>query len=649
MKKICASGIYVFMALCINPLSHAMQSKKLEPQKLTGGFSVEWQPTNFINTDTSIKFIFIAHSLSVQNPLGIVSGIHLIANYNISLVKSGSNYTINVLLNGNSISATHELKPYQFTLISNQIEFLMSTNPTSSKYVTNITEKTSDMKNLYNALASLVNTIFVKDPAIVITPLSSKPNIIKKQQQMAVEEHALKSISDQPETSKKMVEGPIPRVINTPVVEPIVPVEPENIYIPIELVEPTQHSIIPTKIQPLQAEGHASKSISDQPKFPKLSTLKGQKETVPTSYEENPTIVLPNVPVETESEEYMHRPIELALPSLTISEPSYTTRIVAPKQRAEIIAAPQRLPVVASKIKEPEILKNETLERYQGIARERGEQKTGRSFYTSLAKYVGAGALTGTVVGALAGAKKLEAPVVGGTWGLLYGLRQEYLAASPGWKAQMEKLNPDNISDRTVSISGKTYLLAKGFDAIEAAGYSPHVRMSGDGKHYEIYLMPSDTHLVDFFLDITNFLNTVPDLKKTIAFVALRPTPRIYDTNAITSVFSRQVLPRIIICFRKGAFKISQPSILKNMIQWINRFITNKTQYIVQPSGYPPRYSEEITNIIYIGFGSGDYKKLHPNEFKRHTKTTWYGRTVSEDNDMAYPEDMEELKMTVPQ
>jgi hypothetical protein len=302
-----------------------------------------------------------------------------------------------------------------------------------------------------------------------------------------------------------------------------------------------------------------------------------------------------------------------------------------------------------------EIPENETLKRYQGFATTRGEQKTGRSLYTSLAKYFGAGVLAG----ALVSGKKLDAPVAVGALGLLYGLRQESLAASPGWKEQIAKLNSDNISDKTVSIGGKTYLLAKGFDKIESAGYgfgflntpnSPSsYYMTGDGNHYEIYLMPDDTRLVDLFLDITNLLNAMSDdVKQKIAFIALRPTPRVYDTNAITSLFSRQVLPRIVICFKSEQSKKQD---VEMVIRPIKNFIDSLVKANkVQTSGYHPRYSAKITDtddIIYVGFGSGDYKKLpyRSDEFERKGPPLWRAY-----DDMAYQKGREqELKMTVPQ
>jgi hypothetical protein len=192
----------------------------------------------------------------------------------------------------------------------------------------------------------------------------------------------------------------------------------------------------------------------------------------------------------------------------------------------------------------------------------------------------------------------------------------------------------------TVTIGGQEYKLSKDFNDIEAAGYGTD--KIGDGQHFEIYLMPDGLHLIPLFKAVESLLVGNFDLTNAMAFVALRPTNLIYDSEGLMSRFSRQVLPRIVIGFKSlpgtatNDEKIARRNEVEEFVNKISKLIISELTFSsMKPFGYHPRNSEKLTDYIYYGFGSPDFKIKNTKGFERHT--TW-GGIRSADNDMALPE-----------
>jgi hypothetical protein len=307
------------------------------------------------------------------------------------------------------------------------------------------------------------------------------------------------------------------------------------------------------------------------------------------------------------------------------------------------------------------------------------EQERNRGLqYNRIFKYAGAGALAGwilsmadeaktylgmqpTLSGSQRAAGIAAAGAVGAAGAGLSLLRQYIFQAPAGFAEQLNLLNDKNISKKTVFIGGKEYLLALGLDKLEEAGYStgkkgPH----GNGQHYEIYVSPDQAHLVHLFLAIlTELSTTYSALRDSIAFIALRPTPRVYNDSSFTGFFSREVLPHIVICL-KSITDIGRATIVaRDISQLICRLTTQVASsfqgrlypklHNMVPSGYQPRNSQTVTrrwredkdkkttDYTFAGFGSPDYKKYHKDDFERHYN--WYGMPTADD--MAYPKKRE--------
>ena len=146
------------------------------------------------------------------------------------------------------------------------------------------------------------------------------------------------------------------------------------------------------------------------------------------------------------------------------------------------------------------------------------------------------------------------------------------------------------------------------------------------------YIMPNDSYLVKAFESITKALHDTKEANE-IAFVAIRPTPKI-DNDA------KQILPRIAIVLKQNTDKNTAEKILKIA------YNTLKTIAFITPSGYWPRYSEQVTvyddawtpvtenlkKMFFIGIGNTDFKSLHTEQFGRKK---FLG--ITKQGDMAYP------------
>jgi hypothetical protein len=297
----------------------------------------------------------------------------------------------------------------------------------------------------------------------------------------------------------------------------------------------------------------------------------------------------------------------------------------------------------------------EALKKYQKKATEKELQRREGPSYGSMLKSVGAGASLGLVpmVASLVGEEvafahynreMLKSTPALATAGALAGLAYTYgkhhiFKTPPGWEAQLKSLNATNTSPNSVSILENTYILAKDFDAIGAAGYNDNDNKIAGSRHYEIYLMPAHQFLFELFTDIRRKLLFLKDksLKDTIAFIALRPTPRVYDTYNLTDLLSRKVLPRIVIAFKSSVPLEEQKKAAENLILLIRS--TRWRQ--MESSGYQPWGSKKITDLIFAGLGSLNYKKLHPAVFKAQPTLfnvrTWLNAVWSSKGEMAYP------------
>jgi hypothetical protein len=228
-------------------------------------------------------------------------------------------------------------------------------------------------------------------------------------------------------------------------------------------------------------------------------------------------------------------------------------------------------------------------------------------------------------------------------------LKQYIFQAPVGFAEQLKKLNADNISQEALKIGGKDYLLARVFDNLDAAGYKDdwvYIQQHGYNQHYEIYFMPDDAHLIDLFLTIIKYLNE-SEFKDRIAFVALRPTPRIYNDYSVIGILSRQVLPRIIICLKGSGGIPTHKPIAQNIINAINNLIRSDQQFKrMKSEGYQPWGSQKLTPFISTGLGSLDYKRSHLHEFQ--APRSWRTLYLSI-GDMAYPSGREkDLRLESP-
>jgi hypothetical protein len=217
----------------------------------------------------------------------------------------------------------------------------------------------------------------------------------------------------------------------------------------------------------------------------------------------------------------------------------------------------------------------------------------------------------------------------GAAVGGLHLLRQYLFQAPAGFAEQLKKLDGNSISDKIVEIGGKRYVLARAFDDLTQTGYGEGSGQTyDDNRHYEIYLMPDDPHLVGLFLAVIKMINeSAGDLKDAIAFIALRPTPRVYNDYSLTSILWRtqQVLPRIVICLKNSKNKAFKTEAQK-LINAINALISREFT-LMKPRRYQPWGSQQLTPFISAGYCNLNYKKKNPKQFQ----AGWFS------GDMAYP------------
>ncbi len=226
-------------------------------------------------------------------------------------------------------------------------------------------------------------------------------------------------------------------------------------------------------------------------------------------------------------------------------------------------------------------------------------------------------------------------------------LQEFYSIKAPlNFAGLLQDLRPLLDPTKSIFIGGKEYMVAKEFNDITHTGYlrknitlTAAYTAENNTSHsltthnqYEIYLMPDDSNLVYTFGEITQVLHNEL-AAENIAFIAIRPTPNPNND-------AKQILPRIVIVLKHHASTANAEQILKITYKAL------KKEANIKPSGYWPRYSEEIIfddnawtpitenlkRIFYIGMGNTDFKSLHPENFERKK---FLG--ITRHGDMAYP------------
>ena len=173
----------------------------------------------------------------------------------------------------------------------------------------------------------------------------------------------------------------------------------------------------------------------------------------------------------------------------------------------------------------------------------------------------------------------------------------------------------------------KQYFLLKGFEDTKHAF---------ENDHYELYLMPDDTHLYDTVDALINFLKKFYEtyyksLKDVIAFIAVRPTPGITK-----SPFDNKPMPRIIVGFKPNTYKdeysgklyTEKRSEFQSPIYHLNKKVAIKKFGCLGI----PRYSKEFErSCIFWAYGSADFKDSAA------------GRKIYKSSNMVYPTENLEL------
>jgi hypothetical protein len=233
---------------------------------------------------------------------------------------------------------------------------------------------------------------------------------------------------------------------------------------------------------------------------------------------------------------------------------------------------------------------------------------------------------------------------LGGVAGLLYNVRSEYLAADPGWAEQLGKLNATNISDTIIRSNGKDYITAQDFNNLEA----PHFHSTVGGAldwhaGYEFHLMTMPLHQIGLFLHLQNAAKVTLFVKDLIAIIAVRPSPRIYDTSGIKGrLFAgklNDILARIII-FLKTDLNKDQAQIVARWIYYqIQGYAQAKNIEItdLNPNGYWPSYTQELTpvsHVLFARYNSITYAKM---QAKQRSEFAYKSYFFTANDDLAYP------------
>jgi hypothetical protein len=139
--------------------------------------------------------------------------------------------------------------------------------------------------------------------------------------------------------------------------------------------------------------------------------------------------------------------------------------------------------------------------------------------------------------------------LTGAALGAASSLYNQYRAATPGWKEQLNILKKRiDLSGPVVEVDGKTYLVSKKFNNTNNIN-NPKMRKN------QIYLMPTDEHLGDVFDTIINqWSGQVIVQQETgpedIEAVIVRAAPGVPSTG--WRFINKRILPRIIVQVKEG-------------------------------------------------------------------------------------------------
>lgn len=226
-----------------------------------------------------------------------------------------------------------------------------------------------------------------------------------------------------------------------------------------------------------------------------------------------------------------------------------------------------------------------------------------------------------------------------------------------GWSRQMELLtrNPGLVDQNTILLAGvptnkvnkdleskyqKPHILWRLFDsnakfvrkAYLLSSVFNNIENADKGNHYEIYLMPRDEDLISLFLELSS-LERGSDLSKNLAFIAVRATP-----GVTKSPYNSKNMPRIIIGFTSEA----KPESVAAFVAYLMFAKKSGELFTERGLGIQPRYSKRINNLIYVAYGSADYKDSEAGQKEYATKPKtllqrfWSGPS---DEAMAFPAD----------
>lgn len=177
---------------------------------------------------------------------------------------------------------------------------------------------------------------------------------------------------------------------------------------------------------------------------------------------------------------------------------------------------------------------------------------------------------------------------------------------------------PEDFFRGTKKRVRKAYLLSSDFKNISS-------NIATTDKHYELYLMPKDESLIATFIQTYYLIKE--RFNHIVSFLAIRPTPGITK-----SPFNSKNMPRIIIGFKEDADKKNIQTLIQALNEKMREFNMSEGLDI------QPRYSHKLNSLMYIGYGSPDYKdsKQGQKEYAGKAKTLWQRWFGATDEELAF-------------
>jgi hypothetical protein len=180
--------------------------------------------------------------------------------------------------------------------------------------------------------------------------------------------------------------------------------------------------------------------------------------------------------------------------------------------------------------------------------------------------------------------------LTGAALGAASSLYNQYRAATPGWKEQLNMLEKHiDLSGPVVEVDGKTYLASKKFNNTTNIN-NPKMRKN------QIYFMPTDEHLGDVFNAIHDPLNIEPN---DIEAVIVRAAPGVPSTG--WRFINKRILPRIIV-------QVKEEKILPVLKQLVGHFTPQQPHRSPYGEGIgsKPTHSEpcDYIDLIFVDLES---------------------------------------------